>query len=447
MKQRKQHENQAGSRSRTARKLWNGGLVILTALALVIGGTAWNSHRKLLEAREQAVEAGTDLIESTYISRVKLEDSLMEQALAYEWPEETVDWAMGQLADTDWKEEAHEAALDLGSAQDLSEKALANTLSQLGFTSEEADSALDQVADHFDYDSRAVSSLKRCAADLDGSLSRVDGRNHLEEALFTETQVRAALESEAVDWQNAARKQAQELLEEPLSEKALKQDLAQAQFTSEEVSQAVNSLDPDFDANCGLFLKKADPENRQSLSQLKQQAAGKLFKDTQIEKALESRDFRYNAVRLAEHLTNGQSQAMSGQDLLEKLKSAGFTQEEGTFVLKYYDESTGEMPGESDIREKIQQEEEAKKKAEEEARKKAEEEQRRAQEAAQKAANEAAAAAQAPSTPETNGATVWIPRTGSKYHSNPNCSNMKNPSAVTIDQALAWGYDRCKKCW
>lgn len=49
--------------------------------------------------------------------------------------------------------------------------------------------------------------------------------------------------------------------------------------------------------------------------------------------------------------------------------------------------------------------------------------------------------------PDQVGGEVWIPKTGHKYHSNPNCSNMKNPSKVTRSQAEAWGYDACKKCW
>lgn len=213
-------------------------------------------------------------------------------------------------------------------------------------------------------------------------------------------------------------------------------------------------MDPDFALNCTRYLRTADPGHCRSLVQLREAAQSRQFEEPQIAKALESRDFRYNAVRLARQLTASCSEAMSKEDLSRELKAAEFTDEEQAFVLKYYDESTGEMPGESAIRNKIRQEEEAKKKAEEqrkkaeeEEKKKAEEEQRRAQEAAQKAAEEAAAAAQAPSTPQTDAATVWIPRTGSKYHSNPNCSNMKSPSAVTIDQAMAWGYDRCKKCW
>ncbi len=44
-------------------------------------------------------------------------------------------------------------------------------------------------------------------------------------------------------------------------------------------------------------------------------------------------------------------------------------------------------------------------------------------------------------------ALVWIPRTGSKYHSNSGCSNMKNPSQVTKDNAVSMGYEPCKKCY
>lgn len=47
-------------------------------------------------------------------------------------------------------------------------------------------------------------------------------------------------------------------------------------------------------------------------------------------------------------------------------------------------------------------------------------------------------------TPE---GTVWIPRTGSKYHSNSNCSNMDNPHQVTLDEAVNAGYEPCKKCY
>ncbi|MBQ8165173.1 MAG: hypothetical protein IJZ94_05095 [Clostridia bacterium] len=45
------------------------------------------------------------------------------------------------------------------------------------------------------------------------------------------------------------------------------------------------------------------------------------------------------------------------------------------------------------------------------------------------------------------GNMVWIPRTGSKYHSKSNCSNMKNPTQVTQSQAISRGYEPCKKCY
>ena len=50
--------------------------------------------------------------------------------------------------------------------------------------------------------------------------------------------------------------------------------------------------------------------------------------------------------------------------------------------------------------------------------------------------------------PQSQGNTnlVWIPASGTKYHSNSGCSNMKNPTQVTQDEAVAMGYDACKRC-
>lgn len=48
--------------------------------------------------------------------------------------------------------------------------------------------------------------------------------------------------------------------------------------------------------------------------------------------------------------------------------------------------------------------------------------------------------------PETSEAMVWIPQSGSKYHSTSTCSNMKNPSQVTISEAKNRGYEACSKC-
>lgn len=41
---------------------------------------------------------------------------------------------------------------------------------------------------------------------------------------------------------------------------------------------------------------------------------------------------------------------------------------------------------------------------------------------------------------------VWIPKSGSKYHQNPNCSRMKNPRQVTLEAAIQAGYGPCSKC-
>ena len=50
-------------------------------------------------------------------------------------------------------------------------------------------------------------------------------------------------------------------------------------------------------------------------------------------------------------------------------------------------------------------------------------------------------------TPTQSEIMVWIPNSGSKYHSYSGCSNMRNPSQVTKSQAEARGYTPCKKCW
>ena len=43
--------------------------------------------------------------------------------------------------------------------------------------------------------------------------------------------------------------------------------------------------------------------------------------------------------------------------------------------------------------------------------------------------------------------TVWIPTNGgTKYHSNPSCSGMKNPRQTTLAYARNAGYAACKKC-
>lgn len=90
----------------------------------------------------------------------------------------------------------------------------------------------------------------------------------------------------------------------------------------------------------------------------------------------------------------------------------------------------------------------------------AEEAQRQAEAAAAAEAQrqaEAAAAAEAQRRAEAeaaqansyNGATVYVAASGKgkKYHSNPNCSNMKGTKSMSVAQAESAGYTPCKKCY
>lgn len=104
---------------------------------------------------------------------------------------------------------------------------------------------------------------------------------------------------------------------------------------------------------------------------------------------------------------------------------------------------------------RIAAEEEAKRLAEEEEARiaaeqaaQAEAERLAAEQAAQAEAERLAAeqAAQEAAAQQPQEKMVWIPASGSKYHSNSSCSNMNNPTQVTISQAQAWGYSPCKKC-
>lgn len=51
------------------------------------------------------------------------------------------------------------------------------------------------------------------------------------------------------------------------------------------------------------------------------------------------------------------------------------------------------------------------------------------------------------SVSRSTGIKVWIPKSGHKYHCDPHCSNMDDPSEVTEEQAISMGYEPCKRCW
>lgn len=46
-----------------------------------------------------------------------------------------------------------------------------------------------------------------------------------------------------------------------------------------------------------------------------------------------------------------------------------------------------------------------------------------------------------------SGVMVWIPKNGEKYHSNPDCGNMRNPSQVPLEKAEAMYYTPCSNCY
>lgn len=43
--------------------------------------------------------------------------------------------------------------------------------------------------------------------------------------------------------------------------------------------------------------------------------------------------------------------------------------------------------------------------------------------------------------------TVYVSRSGECYHSRANCSEMRTPTAMTEDEAIARGRRKCSKCW
>ena len=42
---------------------------------------------------------------------------------------------------------------------------------------------------------------------------------------------------------------------------------------------------------------------------------------------------------------------------------------------------------------------------------------------------------------------VWISKTGERYHSTPDCSDMKLPLQVTLEEAETRGYTPCMRCY
>ena len=98
--------------------------------------------------------------------------------------------------------------------------------------------------------------------------------------------------------------------------------------------------------------------------------------------------------------------------------------------------------------EQAEQERIAQEQAEQEAQAQAEQEaaeQAAAEQAEQEQAQQEEQVSQEQQQPQEQ--MVWIPQSGSKYHSNSSCSGMNNPTQVTISEAQSMGYEPCKKCY
>ena len=130
---------------------------------------------------------------------------------------------------------------------------------------------------------------------------------------------------------------------------------------------------------------------------------------------------------------------------------------EGTYKLKIYKDDVNAIlvvtvvDKAAEEQKKIE-EQKAQEEAQRQAELKAQEEARKAAEAQAAAEAEAQrqAAAQSESSSSYTEATagqVYIPQNGSKYHSNPNCSNMHNATAISLEEAKSRGYTPCKKCY
>lgn len=98
--------------------------------------------------------------------------------------------------------------------------------------------------------------------------------------------------------------------------------------------------------------------------------------------------------------------------------------------------------------EQAEQERIAQEQAEQEAQAQAEQEaaeQAAAEQAAQEQTQQEEQASHEQQQPQEQ--MVWIPQSGSKYHSNSSCSGMNNPTQITISEAQSMGYEPCKKCY
>lgn len=48
---------------------------------------------------------------------------------------------------------------------------------------------------------------------------------------------------------------------------------------------------------------------------------------------------------------------------------------------------------------------------------------------------------------QSDSSSVWVSKSGTKYHRDPSCSGMKNPSKITKSEAESRGLTPCKRCY
>lgn len=419
----------------------------LTLAALICAGLGAGFLMPPEHGRE-ALQDGKEKIEQSAVSRLELSE-LLESS----YSEKAAEYALRKLENTDWNNESLQAYAEITKASGLSEARIRSRLESRKFEPEQIDYAF-QNGRTINFKEAARVNVDRYLENETGLRSRKTLREHLNKEEFEADQVSFALENCAADWSDLAEKRIEQLLEKPLSEKTVREDLENHEFAGSEISEALQRVKPDFQQLCKKRLNELNADQDGSESGLIKKLTNDGFTQKQAEKAVSSlkADWKYNAVRFS--VKSCGLEDLSASDLEKKLDQAGFKSAQTEFVLKYYDQSSHDMPDEDEIRDLIRKEEEARKAAEEKARKEAEEKARQAEEKARKEAEEQARIqaenqqqSSAPAVGAPIGGSVWIPRTGSKYHSYAGCSNMKNPSCVSLSQAQAWGYAPCKKCW
>lgn len=100
---------------------------------------------------------------------------------------------------------------------------------------------------------------------------------------------------------------------------------------------------------------------------------------------------------------------------------------------------------EAEAKAKLEAEETARREAEIQAQQEAEAAAIAQQEAAQQQASQTQSVQQ--SAPQSDQVYIAGSGNGTKYHRNPNCSNMKSVIALSVENAQAQGFGACKKCY